>query len=173
MSSTAIALDGLTKYYGAVVGLDELSLRVDLLRPTSGRAAVLGFDCQRQAMDARRQIGYLPGEMPMYPELSGAAYLRFLASLAPAAGSAWDGSEGWTISLRDANGDAVEGAALAVEAWRPEGMDAAPQIASAKPLGTGRYHVDGVALRSSGWWNMKLAIRGAAADSLAFNLVLR
>ena len=98
---------------------------------------------------------------------------RYVASLAPAAGSAWDRSEGWTISLRDANGDMVEGAALAVEAWRPEGTDAAPQIASAKPLGTGQYRVDGVSLGSSGWWNVKLAIAGAAADSLAFNVVLR
>ena len=118
------------------------------------------------------------GDLPAVPEVALVTDIpshegRYLASLAPAAGSAWDGSEGWTISLRDANGDAVEGAALAVEAWRPEGMDAAPQIASAKQLGTGRYHVDGVALRSSGWWNMKLAIRGAAADSLAFNLGLR
>ena len=103
----AIALEGLTKHYGPVVALDGLSLTVepgevfgflgangagkttairlmmDLLRPTAGRAAVLGFDCRRQAIDARRQIGYLPGETPMYPELTGAAYLKFLASIGP------------------------------------------------------------------------------------------
>ena len=105
MSTPAIALDGLTKYYGPVVGLDGLSLSVergevfgflgangagktttirmllDLLRPSAGRAAVLGFDCQRKPFEVRRRVGYLPGEMPMYPELSGAAYLEFLASL--------------------------------------------------------------------------------------------
>ena len=107
MSVPAIALEDLTKYYGPVVGLERLSLTVepgevfgflgangagktttmrlivDLLRPTDGRAAVLGFDCQRQAAEARRRIGYLPGDMPFYPELTGAAYLRFLASLGP------------------------------------------------------------------------------------------
>ena len=107
MSTPAIALDGLTKFYGPVVGLDGLSLTVepgevfgflgangagktttirmllDLLRPTAGRAAVLGFDCQRQPLEARHRIGYLPGEMPMYPELSGAGYLKFLAALGP------------------------------------------------------------------------------------------
>ena len=112
MSVPAIALEGLTKYYGPVVGLERLSLVVepgevfgflgangagktttirmlmDLLRPTSGRAAVLGFDCQRQASEARRRIGYLPGDMPLYPELTGAAYLRFLAALAPVPPSA-------------------------------------------------------------------------------------
>ena len=97
---------------------------------------------------------------------------RYVASLAPA-GSAWDGSEGWTISLRDANGDLVDGAELAVEAWQPEVMDAAPRSSPATALGTGEYRVDGIALGSSGWWNVKLAIAGAAADSLAFNVVLR
>ena len=68
---------------------------------------------------------------------------------------------------------AVEGATLAVEAWQPDAMDVAPESASAEPLGMGQYRVDGIALGSSGWWNVKLAIDGAAADSLAFNIVLR
>lgn len=107
MSAAAIQLDGVTKYYGPVIGLEELSLEVasgevfgflgangagktttirillDLLRPTSGQASVFGFDCQRQGLEVRRRIGYLPAEMPMYPELTGSGYLRLLASLAP------------------------------------------------------------------------------------------
>ena len=103
--TAAIETRGLTKYYGPVVGLEQLSLEVvqgevfgflgangagktttirmllDLVRPTSGIASILGFDCQRQGLEARRRIGYLPGEMPFYPELTGASYLRFLASL--------------------------------------------------------------------------------------------
>ena len=107
MSIAAIATTELTKYYGPVVGLEPLTLDVaqgevfgflgangagktttirmllDLLRPTSGAASVLGFDCQRQSLEARRRIGYLPGEMPIYPELTGRGYLRFLSSLGP------------------------------------------------------------------------------------------
>lgn len=98
---------------------------------------------------------------------------RYLASLAPAEGLAWDGSEGWTLSLRDAGGEPVEGAALEIEAWQPERMEAASQIAGAKALGAGQYRVDGVALGASGWWNVRLAVAGVAADSLAFNIVLR
>ena len=98
---------------------------------------------------------------------------RYVASLAPAEGTAWDGSEGWTISVRDANGRPVEGASLAIEALMPEGAYVAPQRTAAKPLRMGQYRVDGMALGSSGWWNMKLAIAGVSADSLAFNLVLR
>jgi beta-exotoxin I transport system ATP-binding protein len=105
VATAAIETRGLTKYYGPVVGLENLSLAVgqgevfgflgangagktttirmllDLVRPTSGTAAILGFDCHRQGLEARRRIGYLPGEMPIYPELTGGRYLRFLASL--------------------------------------------------------------------------------------------
>jgi ABC-2 type transport system ATP-binding protein len=105
VTQAAIRTQALTKYYGAVVGVEALSLEVtqgevfgflgangagktttirmllDLVRPTSGTASVLGFDCQRQGLQARAQIGYLPGEMPIYPELTGARYLSFLSSL--------------------------------------------------------------------------------------------
>jgi ABC-2 type transport system ATP-binding protein len=108
VAAPAIGLVELTKYFGRVVGVEHLSLEVqpgeifgflgangagktttirmllDLLRPTSGSASILGLDCHRDSLQARRQIGYLPGEMPYYPELSGAGYLSFLASLAPA-----------------------------------------------------------------------------------------
>ena len=100
-----IRTDGLTKDYGRVRGLDSLTLEVqegevvgflgpngsgktttirlllDLIRPTRGSASVGGFDCQRQSLQARRLIGYLPGEMPVYPELSGEAYLWYLGRL--------------------------------------------------------------------------------------------
>jgi ABC-2 type transport system ATP-binding protein len=104
----AIETRGLSKYYGRVVGLENLSLEVaqgevfgflgangagktttirmllDLVRPSAGTASILGFDCQRQSLESRRRIGYLPGEMPFYPELTGARYLSFLSSLGPA-----------------------------------------------------------------------------------------
>jgi ABC-2 type transport system ATP-binding protein len=100
-----IKTDGLTKDYGRVRGLDSLTLEVqegevlgflgpngsgktttirlllDLIRPTRGSASIGGFDCQRQSLGARRLIGYLPGEMPIYPELTGEAYLAYLGRL--------------------------------------------------------------------------------------------
>ena len=109
MPHAAISIEALTKYYGAVVGVEALTLDVaqgevfgflgangagktttirmllDLVRPTSGRASVAGFDCQRQGLEARARIGYLPGEMPIYPELTGATYLSFLALIGPRA----------------------------------------------------------------------------------------
>jgi ABC-2 type transport system ATP-binding protein len=105
VNAPAIQVDGLTKYYGAVIGVEELSFEVlpgevygflgangagktttirlllDLLRPSRGRASVLGFDCRRDSLEARRRIGYLPGELPVYPDLSAAGYLDYLAKL--------------------------------------------------------------------------------------------
>jgi|SRR5579871_2820103 len=107
MSGAAIRTVDLTKYYGDVIGIEGLSLVVeegeifgflgangagktttirlllDLLRPTSGTASILGFDCRRQSLAARRAVGYLPAEMPFYPDLTGAGYLRFLSRLGP------------------------------------------------------------------------------------------
>ena len=100
----AIRTEGLTKYYGAVVGLEDLTLEVaegevfgflgpngagktttlrlvlDLLRPSQGRAFIHGLDCRRHGVQARRLVGYLPGELPIYPELSGRGFLSYLAA---------------------------------------------------------------------------------------------
>ena len=101
--AAAISISGLTKYYGPVIGVEDLSLEIergevfgflgangagktttirlllDLLRPTRGSARVLGFDCHADSLRARRHIGYLPGEFPIYPDLTAAGYLAFLA----------------------------------------------------------------------------------------------
>jgi ABC-type multidrug transport system ATPase subunit len=105
MTDCAIQAEGLTKYFGDVIGVEELSFEVargevygflgangagktttirlllDLLRPTRGRVTVRGLDCQRRSLEARRQIGYLPGDFPVYPDLTAGGYLDFLAAL--------------------------------------------------------------------------------------------
>jgi ABC-2 type transport system ATP-binding protein len=107
VSSEAVRTEALTKYYGAVVGVEDLDLAVepgevfgflgpngagktttirlllDLLRPSRGRASVLGFDCHRQSLRARQQIGYLPGDLPIYPDLTARGHLDHLARLGP------------------------------------------------------------------------------------------
>jgi ABC-2 type transport system ATP-binding protein len=103
--AAAIRAEGLTKYYGAVVGVEDLTLEVargevfgflgangagktttirlllDLLRPSRGRASVLGHDCHRDSRRARLCIGYLPGELPIYRDLHASAYLDYLARI--------------------------------------------------------------------------------------------
>ena len=100
--SAAISISGLTKRYGRIVAVDHLDLEVrrgevfgflglngagktttirillDLLRPTSGSAAVFGHDCQSDSLKARSAVGYLPGEMGIYSDLTGHELLVFL-----------------------------------------------------------------------------------------------
>ena len=101
----AIRTESLTKYYGRVVGVENLDLRVqpgeiygflgpngagktttirlllDLLRPTRGRALINGLDARLESRPVRAQVGYLPAEMALYPEMSGGAFLDFLSRL--------------------------------------------------------------------------------------------
>jgi ABC-2 type transport system ATP-binding protein len=103
----AIQTDDLTKHFGGVRALDALSIQVyrgeifgflgangagktttirlllDLIRPTRGRVLVNGFDCRRESLRARESLGYLPGEMPVYPDISGRQLIAFLAELEP------------------------------------------------------------------------------------------
>jgi beta-exotoxin I transport system ATP-binding protein len=51
------------------------------VRPTSGRAFVFGADCRARGLAVRAQIGYLPGELGFYGDMTGEATLNFLARL--------------------------------------------------------------------------------------------
>jgi len=58
-----------------------IRILLDLLRPTSGHAAIFGHDCQKQGLLARAITGYLPGELGVYSDLTGLAVLDLLAGL--------------------------------------------------------------------------------------------
>src|SRR5579883_1441791 len=86
------ALDGLTLSValGEVVGLlgpngsgKTTALRIVLgfMRPTSGRAAVAGFDCWRDSVEVRKRVAYLPGELRLYENMTGRQLVRFLGRL--------------------------------------------------------------------------------------------
>jgi ABC-2 type transport system ATP-binding protein len=103
----AIEFQGVVKDYGRVRALDGIDLRIepgrifgflgpngagkttairillDLIRPTAGRAFVLGFDCQRASMAVRERIGYLPGDLRVYESMHGAAFLDLIDSFRP------------------------------------------------------------------------------------------
>ena len=49
--------------------------------PTEGTASIAGFDCVDQAMEVKRQIGYLPETPPVYQELTVSEYLTFVGRL--------------------------------------------------------------------------------------------
>src|SRR5207249_3492075 len=101
----AISIRGLTKRYGSLTALNNLNLEVtqgeilgflglngagkttairlllDLLRPTSGNAFIFGHDCWLDGLAARARVGYLPGELGIYPDLTGLEVLDFLTGL--------------------------------------------------------------------------------------------
>ena len=51
------------------------------LSPTTGRASVAGHDTAREPMAARRHIGYVPENAPLYSHMRVSEFLRFMARL--------------------------------------------------------------------------------------------
>jgi ABC-2 type transport system ATP-binding protein len=100
-----IATNGLTKHYGKVQALVDLTLEVrageifgflgpngagkstmirtllGFLLPTQGSATVLGLDVTTDSVEIRRRIGYLPGGIALYDSLSGKDALDYLVDL--------------------------------------------------------------------------------------------
>ena len=58
-----------------------IRLLLGLLRPTSGRATVAGFDCWRDSLEVRRLTSYLQGELRLYGSMTGRRVLELLSDL--------------------------------------------------------------------------------------------
>src|SRR5581483_7325176 len=104
-AESVIVTSGLSKDYGSGRGLFGLDLEVgrgevfgflgpngagksttmrlllDLIKPTSGSARVLGLDAGRESLEIRRRVGFLPGDLALYPKLTGRIVLDYLAQL--------------------------------------------------------------------------------------------
>ena len=103
--TAAIETEKLTKYYGRSRGVLDVDLTVeagqifgflgpngagksttirlllDLIRPTAGTARVLGMDVHRDRLAIDRRVSYVPGELSLYPELTGRQLLTYLGNL--------------------------------------------------------------------------------------------
>ena len=104
MNAPVIRLTALTKFYGSQRGIEGLDLEVrpqevfgflgpngagktttirlmlDLIRPTSGRIEVFGAEPRRDAA-LRRRIGYLPGDLRLYEDLTARELFAYFAHL--------------------------------------------------------------------------------------------
>jgi ABC-2 type transport system ATP-binding protein len=58
-----------------------IRLLLDLIRPTSGTARVLGLDVHRDRLAIDRRVSYVPGELSLYGDLTGRQLLTYLANL--------------------------------------------------------------------------------------------
>lgn len=100
-----IELQNVSRRYGSVQALKNVSLKVEkgsvlgllgqngagkttllniltgYLAPTEGRALIGGFDALMEPAQARRHLGYLPEQPPLYDEMTVREYLRFAAEL--------------------------------------------------------------------------------------------
>jgi ABC-2 type transport system ATP-binding protein len=104
-STSAIRAEGLSKRYGETLALDALDLVVEpgevygylgpngagktttirlllgLHRPSAGRAELFGVDAWRDPVAAHRRVAYVAGEPLLWPALTSAETLAFLARL--------------------------------------------------------------------------------------------
>ncbi|OQX92595.1 MAG: ABC transporter [candidate division Zixibacteria bacterium 4484_95] len=100
-----IKLTRLTKSFGSQIAVDDLSLDVEggelfgflgpngagktttikmmagILKPTSGKVEIAGFDVQRQPERAKMKIGYVPDDPYLYDRLTAREYLEFVGGL--------------------------------------------------------------------------------------------
>jgi beta-exotoxin I transport system ATP-binding protein len=101
----AIFAEDLSKSYGRTRGIVDLSFAVrpgevfgylgpngagktttirtllDLIRPTSGHATILGLDVRRDREAVHRRTGYVPGEFGLDERMTGREFLTYFASL--------------------------------------------------------------------------------------------
>jgi ABC-2 type transport system ATP-binding protein len=101
-TDAAVRTEGLTKRYGTVDALRDLTLEVatgevlgylgpngagktttirlllGLIKPSAGRAEVFGLDCRQRPVEAHRRLAYVPGEANLWPALTGAETLHLL-----------------------------------------------------------------------------------------------
>lgn len=95
-----VRLHAVTRHYGKVTALDDVSLEigaeiigilgangagkstlmrivVGLLRADSGAVEICGVDARRHPAEARRHTGYVPEDVDLYERLTGREFLRF------------------------------------------------------------------------------------------------
>lgn len=105
MTDYVIETTGLTVYYGRHRGILDVDLKVqkgevfgflgpngagktttervlmDIIRPTAGEARMLGRDCQKDGVDVRGRVGYLPGELSLFDTMTARQFFQMYSSL--------------------------------------------------------------------------------------------
>ena len=105
-----IEVENLSKSYGPTVAVSDVSFRVEkgevlgflgpngagktttmrvitgFLPPTEGKVRVAGYDVAEEPLEAKRRTGYLPETPPVYPDMTVAEYLTFVARIKGVAG---------------------------------------------------------------------------------------
>ena len=100
-----IEVQNITKNYGPFQALKDISFQVDkgqivgflgpngagktttmriltcFMPASSGRVTIAGYDVFKESRDVRKRIGYLPENVPLYPEMTVTKYLKYMAKI--------------------------------------------------------------------------------------------
>ncbi len=100
-----IETKNLTKYYGKIKGIEDVTLSVKkgeifgflgpngagkttairtllgFLKPTSGKAYIFGLDIEEDGIEIKQDIGYIPGDLNLYGNMTGRQFLNYFISL--------------------------------------------------------------------------------------------
>jgi hypothetical protein len=99
---------------------------------------------------------------------------RYVATLEPAKPLRPRQMQSVRVTVRDADGRAIDQAEISIDGGMPQhghGLPTRPRVT--RNLGDGIYEIEGVRFNMGGWWEFKLAIAGAGgADTVTFNLDL-
>ena len=100
-----IEVENLTKNYGTFTALKGISFYIKkgevigflgpngagktttmriltcFMPPSSGRAIVAGYDVFSDSLAVRKRVGYLPENVPLYPEMTVHSYLTYVAKI--------------------------------------------------------------------------------------------
>lgn len=100
-----IEVQNITKKYNNFIAVDDISFKIEegevvgflgpngagksttmsmitgFIEPTSGKIIVNGYDINQKSKQAKRQIGYMPENVPLYPELTVKEFVSYMADL--------------------------------------------------------------------------------------------
>lgn len=100
-----IEVQNITKKYNNFIAVDDVSFKIEegevvgflgpngagksttmsmitgFIEPTSGKIIVNGYDINQKSKQAKRQIGYMPENVPLYPELTVREFVSYMADL--------------------------------------------------------------------------------------------
>lgn len=103
--STLLEIESLTKRFGPIIAVDDISFSVDrgevlgflgpngagkstamkmitgYLSPTAGNITVCGYDVRRDPIEIKRRIGYLPEGAPLYGDMTPTSLLNFVCDI--------------------------------------------------------------------------------------------
>src|SRR5699024_9730268 len=100
-----LEVNKVTKRFGSFTALDEVDFQMDkgeiygfigpngagksttirillgIIKPTSGNASLFGMDAWKDAVDIHKRIAYVPGDVNLWPNLTGGEVIDFFASI--------------------------------------------------------------------------------------------